>query len=104
MRVNLGFSNKSAQLIWALVALGLCGTAPSQAQITDLADFNLTNGSLPQGSLTLVGNTLYGATWVGGANYEGAVFSVPGTGGALTVLGSFDFTDGANPPAAPARR
>ena len=47
--------------------------------ITDLDDFNGTNGRLPEAGLTLSsdGSTLYGTTSSGGANTAGGVFSVP---------------------------
>jgi len=66
----------------ALFILGLACTAPSQAQITTLANFTSTGGGLPIGGLTLSGGTLYGTT-------VGSVFSLPAAGGTLTTLGSF---------------
>ena len=47
--------------------------------------------------MTLVGSTLYGMTYTGGANGDGTIFSVPVTGGTPTVLASFNGTNGANP-------
>jgi uncharacterized repeat protein (TIGR03803 family) len=45
---------------------------------TLLASFSgSVNGSVPLGSLTLIGGTLYGTTSSGGANGDGVVFSVP---------------------------
>src|SRR5262249_10684939 len=47
------------------------------------------NGSNPQSRLTLSGNTLYGTTQGGGTTLNGALFSVPVTGGTPTALFSF---------------
>ena len=46
--------------------------------------------------LVLSGGILYGTTVKGGANGYGTVFSVPITGGALTVLASFEGTNGSD--------
>jgi uncharacterized repeat protein (TIGR03803 family) len=71
----------------------------------ELASFNLTNGSLPEGGVTLSGDMLYGTTATGGAtlsassNGDGVVFSVPVTGARdemPTVLGSFNSASGAS--------
>ncbi len=64
-----------------------------------LASFNNTNGSNPNGSLTLSGDgsTFYGTTAQGGANGDGAVFSVPVSGGTPTLLASFNSANGAYP-------
>ncbi len=63
-----------------------------------MASFNNTNGAGPVAGLTLSGNTLYGTTDQGGANGYGEVFSVPLAGGSPTVLASFNYTNGVNPP------
>jgi uncharacterized repeat protein (TIGR03803 family) len=68
--------------------------------VTVLASFDWTNGYSPQSDLTLSpdGTTLYGTTPGGGTYGNGTVFSVPVTGGAPTVLASFNGADqGANP-------
>ena len=76
----------------------LAAAAPAHAQtLTTLASFNGTDGSQPADSLTLVGSTLYGMTYSGGANGDGTIFSLPVTGGTPTVLASLNGTDGANP-------
>ncbi len=70
---------------------------------TDLVDFSNTSGASPGanpwGSLTLVGNTLYGMTSAGGTNGLGCIFSY--TISAPTPYADlYDFTggtDGANP-------
>ncbi len=66
---------------------------------TTLVSFDGTDGAIPYGSLTLSadGSTLYGMTTYGGANNDGAIFSIPVSGGTPTTLLSFNGTDGANP-------
>jgi uncharacterized repeat protein (TIGR03803 family) len=49
------------------------------------------------GSLTLVGDVLYGTTYAGGAHGDGSVFSVDVTGGTPTLFASFDGADGVDP-------
>jgi uncharacterized repeat protein (TIGR03803 family) len=64
---------------------------------TLLASFDdVTNGREPNADLTLSadGNTLYGTAVQGGDDEDGTVFSLPLTGGALTVLASFDGSNG----------
>ena len=70
--------------------------------ITALASFNSTNGEYPHTSLTIdsTGN-LFGAASSGGADGDGDAFQVVKNSGAITVLSSFDFTDGALPEAGP---
>ena len=56
-----------------------------------LASFNNNNGRNPEGGLTVVGNSLYGTATAGGAHGDyGTVFSLPLSGGSLTVLSSFN--------------
>src|ERR1035441_532543 len=58
---------------------------------------NCADGSYPYAALTLASSGyLYGTTYFGGANGDGAVFRIT-TGGKLTTLHSFDGTDGKNP-------
>jgi hypothetical protein len=65
---------------------------------TVLAALNGNNGRNPQGGLTLANGVLYATTNAGGALYNyGAVISEPTSGGAPTVLSSFDYLDGAYP-------
>jgi uncharacterized repeat protein (TIGR03803 family) len=47
--------------------------------------------------LTLIGSTLYGTTYEGGASGGGTVFSVPVGGGTPTALGSFNGSSGGCP-------
>jgi uncharacterized repeat protein (TIGR03803 family) len=82
-----------------LMALGLASMAPLQAQLTTLATFaGTSNGSVPRGGLILVGGSLYGTTFTGGANGFGTVYSVPGNGGAVTTLATFDSGAGGSSP------
>ncbi len=66
--------------------------------ITDLASFNSTNGGNPLAGLIMDGaGNLYGTAWKGGANGYGTVFEVVNGSGAITVLASFNGTNGADP-------
>jgi uncharacterized repeat protein (TIGR03803 family) len=47
------------------------------------------DGAAPQGSLTLVGSTLYGMTMLGGANHTGSIFMINTDGSGYTVLYTF---------------
>ena len=53
-----------------------------------------TKGALPNGDLVLIGGTLYGTTVSGGKYGAGTVFSVPKTGGKITVLVSLNGNNG----------
>jgi uncharacterized repeat protein (TIGR03803 family) len=63
---------------------------------TVLASFDGTQagGAYPQGSLTISGGTLYGVT-SNGTPSDGAVFSLPATGGTPAAVAGFDGTHGA---------
>lgn len=52
--------------------------------------YSATTGEMPTGGLVMdsQGN-LYGATWMGGANYDGAIFEVDPTAQTITTLASF---------------
>ena len=75
--------------------------AATGGPLTDLHNFtgSATDGNEPQGTPVLSGSTLYGATYAGGANGGGVIFSMANTGGTLTDL--YDFaaspTDGNSP-------
>ena len=47
------------------------------------------DGAAPKGSLTLVGSTLYGMTYLGGANHTGTIFEINTDGSGYTVLWRF---------------
>jgi len=70
------------------------GALAQTSNITTIASFNGMNGREPWAGLTLSGNTLYGTTHEGGAYGYGTVFSVPKTGGVITVLASFNNVNG----------
>jgi len=56
----------------------------------NLFSFNYaTTGDAPEGDLILVGNTLYGMTYVGGVGGGGTVFSIDTSGQNFTLLYSF---------------
>jgi uncharacterized repeat protein (TIGR03803 family) len=84
----------------ALLMAGAASPVFGNFTLKNLATFTGLNGQYPFSDLTLSGTTLYGTTASGGANGDGEVFSVPITGGAPTVLGSFNITDG-NAPVGP---
>jgi len=56
-----------------------------------------SDGALPQGSLVLSGNKLYGSATEGGANGRGTVFSVNTDGTGFANLHNFNLTDGTFP-------
>ena len=84
---------RTSNHLLAFLTLSLACAANLQAQITDLATFNGGNGTNPNGPLTLSGSTLYGATFSGGVNSYGTVFSLPVGGGSPTDLASFNSTN-----------
>ncbi len=72
--------------------------------VSVLASFNGINGANPMSGLTLSGGALYGTCSEGGAyGYSGggvgygSVFSVPLSGGSLSVLASFNGNNGEYP-------
>ncbi len=60
------------------------------------------DGAYPKASLTLVGSTLYGTTWIGGTgNDAGTVFAINTDGSGYTILDDFQYpTAGGFNPAA----
>ena len=56
----------------------------------------MADGNRPLGKLAVIGKTLYGTTESGGAHNHGTIYSIT-TGGAFTLLHSFDHSDGATP-------
>lgn len=65
----------------------------------NLLTFNGTNGNEPLGNLTLIGNVLYGMTFMGGAHNLGDIFSIHTDGNNYKDLFDFSGTDGAQPEA-----
>ncbi len=87
---KLGGTGVTAGTVFSLPVTG--GTP------TTLSNFAWdTHGAQPYGNLTLSGSTLYGMTSESGTHSFGTVFSLPVTGGARTVLLSFDGTNGQYP-------
>jgi uncharacterized repeat protein (TIGR03803 family) len=75
--------------------------AQGSGTITTLASFSGTDGKSPQAALIMdsAGN-LFGTTALGGATQSGTVFEVVHGSGTITLLGSFDGTNGTQPEAA----
>jgi uncharacterized repeat protein (TIGR03803 family) len=75
--------------------------AQGSGAVSTLASFNATKGNLPQAGLIVDANgNLYGTTSGGGAFNDGTVFEVAAGTGTVTVLASFNGTDGAVPAGA----
>lgn len=75
-------------------------TSPAQV-ITDILDFNGTNGAEPFYGNLAQGRDgkLYGTTYLGGANQDGTVYRLNPANNFYSILHSFDGTDGSNPGA-----
>jgi uncharacterized repeat protein (TIGR03803 family) len=70
----------------------------SNGSITLKSSFDGSNGFAPFSALTAAGNGLYyGTTLAGGANNQGAIFEFDSSTGSITLLASFDGSNGANP-------
>jgi len=67
------------------------------ANYKDLHDFSGASGENPWGALTLLDNTLYGMTLLGGANDSGCIFSIDTSGSGYTNLFSFGGKNGGWP-------
>jgi uncharacterized repeat protein (TIGR03803 family) len=65
---------------------------------TILASFNGTDGTAPQGGVIMdsVGD-LFGAATGGGANRDGAIYELPANSSSITLLASFNGSDGSSP-------
>jgi len=75
----------------ALFELATASASLAQnSTLTTIASFNGVNGEYPFGDLLLSGSTLFGTTRLGGAHYNGTVFSVPTRGGKITILATFN--------------
>jgi len=66
--------------------------------LTNLHDFNDTDGRAPLGGLTLSGSVLYGMTTFGGANDKGVVFKVNTDGTGYAKLLDFDGANNGSKP------
>jgi uncharacterized repeat protein (TIGR03803 family) len=79
-------------LLWTVAAVAL----PAQT-FTTLHNFDGTDGANPYvGLVQVTDGNLYGTTYFGGANNDGAVIKIT-LSGTVTTLHSFDKTDGARP-------
>ncbi len=85
---------KNNLVIFALLCLGI---GASKAQYTVLHNFAGPDGKVPYGSLSLIGNKLYGLTSGGGANYEGCIFSIDTNGTTYNDMHDFYPATGAFP-------
>jgi uncharacterized repeat protein (TIGR03803 family) len=66
--------------------------------VTTLASFNGSNGENPSGGLALDKNgDLFGSTKGGGASGDGTIFKVLAGSGNITILASFDGSNGSGP-------
>ena len=80
---------------------GIYGTVfkiTSAGALTTLHSFDDTDGAYPYGGALIqaTNGSFYGTTYVGGAHGDGTVFRIT-SGGTLTTLHSFDYTDGEAP-------
>ena len=89
--------SKLVPCLLATLAVTLAASQSHAQTLTTLLSFDGTNGSSPEGTLTLSGSTLYGMASVGGANEYGNIFSIPAAGGTPTTLHDFSGPDGAVP-------
>jgi uncharacterized repeat protein (TIGR03803 family) len=77
-----------------------CGTVFKMTPTGTLATaftFNCTNGNEPGGLTLGTDGNFYGVTFYGGSGNQGTIFKLKPRSGALTVLLSFDGSDGAEP-------
>jgi len=77
------------------LTLGIC-----EAQFKDLYDFkgtSATQGSVPNGDLTISGSIMYGMTSTGGSNNQGNIFSINIDGTGYTDILNFNGTNGSLP-------
>jgi uncharacterized repeat protein (TIGR03803 family) len=80
-----------------LVAFLFLGISIGQAQFTVLHSFNDTLGDNPDGSLTIIGNRIYGMNINGGQYDKGCIYSIDTNGSGYKDMFDFNGTNGANP-------
>ncbi|HRZ87305.1 MAG TPA: hypothetical protein P5287_05765, partial [bacterium] len=88
------------RLMWAvLVSAMCCVTNVSWATDQLLHEFagGTSDGSSPNGSLTLSNNYLYGMTYSGGTSDQGTVFRMSVNGGPVEILHNFSGSASGNP-------
>jgi uncharacterized repeat protein (TIGR03803 family) len=97
-RTQASNSVTATRTLMCLVLLMCAGvTVAAHAQtLTTLVTFNSNNGSQPSGLKQATSGNFFGTTSAGGADGDGEVFEMTLTGG-LTILHSFDVTDGIDP-------
>jgi uncharacterized repeat protein (TIGR03803 family) len=102
-KFNWGVRACGIFLLWATAAVGFpvqVPAIPPTVTFTTLHSFDFTDGYYPEAALVQAGNgNLYGATYDGGAGYDGTIFKITSSG-TLTTLHSFEGTDGNAPAAA----
>jgi uncharacterized repeat protein (TIGR03803 family) len=70
--------------------------AKGSSTITTLASFNYSNGALPQAGVTLDSHgNIYGTAFAGGAGGQGTIWELAKGSSTITVVGSFNGTNGA---------
>jgi uncharacterized repeat protein (TIGR03803 family) len=81
-----------------IITLFCLGIGTTQAQFTDIYNFNGTKGSEPFGTLIVDSNgVLYGTAYLGGANDSGCVFSIHTDGTHYKDLFDFAGPNGSEP-------
>jgi uncharacterized repeat protein (TIGR03803 family) len=102
--ISAGFRNNL--VIAGIGSLAVATLTPETAlaapAITLKGSFDRANGAFPYAALTSAGNgKFYGTTREGGVNNAGAIFEFdPSGSGSITLKGSFDGANGADPFAA----
>jgi uncharacterized repeat protein (TIGR03803 family) len=67
------------------------------AQTTVLHNFNSSTGDLPNGSLVLAGNMMYGMKGLGGTNNAGGISKIDTNGNVYNDMLDFNITNGYGP-------
>lgn len=90
---------RASSLLRGVVVCALMMTTSLHAQYTILHNFTgaANDGSIPKGSLTLSGSTIYGMTSGGGNNGDGAIFEMNADGSNFGLIHSFAGNDGSGP-------
>lgn len=81
-------------LLILLSLFSISGTSFAQWELGVMHSFNGTNGATSIGTMTLVGNTLYGRTSAGGVNGKGVIFKINTDSTDFQIL--YNFTDGSS--------
>ena len=80
-----GLTCAASLLCWAIAVL------PAWGEATILHDFDSSGGDGydPYGGVTLVGDTLFGMTWMGGSGGQGVIYSTNTDGSGYSLLHEF---------------